>query len=103
MKNRILGMMVAGAALGMAMPPMNAPAQAGLNPLMPKAQGGVTAPQGGIGTLVQAMLGTGGGYGGGPARPNYRRGGYTVAQGKRAARKRRNVLRARGQYRRAVR
>lgn len=82
MKNRVLGVAVAAA---MAL------------------SGAVVAP---IREQVQKL--TGGDETGAPSDnprpPRYNRyGGYSVAHGRRLARKRRNVLRSKGQFRKAVR
>jgi len=101
MKNRVLLLAAAG-ALGLPLSNVpSAPQATQVLPPSPNVQGGMQAPQGGIGSLLQHLLTGGGGSRG--YRPRYSRGGHSVAQGKRAARKRRNVLRARGQYRQAVR
>lgn len=104
MKNRVLGLAVmAAAGLSMSVSPAMQPRSGGTEatPLSPTAQSGMQAPQGGISTLLRAILD--GGAGTKPPRTNFRRGGYSVAQGKRRARKRRNVQRARRHFRAAVR
>lgn len=103
MKNRVLGIAVAAAALGVAMPGMQPLKPSGLNAIAPHAQGSTQAPQGGIGTLLQAMLAYGNARGYGYRKPTYGGRGHSVAHGQRMARKRRNQLRAKGQYRKAVR
>lgn len=67
--------------------------------------GGMTAPQGGIGSLLHSMqLARAHGAGGAPSRPRFKTNtGFSCAEGKRRARRRRNQLRAKGQYRSAVR
>lgn len=65
--------------------------------------GGMTAPQGGIGTLLNAIQAVGGGTYGRPPRPRFKKQGWSVAEGRRRARRRRNQLRAKGRYRQAVR
>lgn len=66
--------------------------------------GGMTTPQGGIGTLLQAIgHARGSNAGAGFIKPRYTRPGHSVAHGQRMAQKRRNRLRARGQFRKAVR
>lgn len=66
-------------------------------------QGGMHVPQGGIGSILQALMG-GRGFGSNTGwRQRYIGRGYTVAHGRRMAAKRRNRLRAKGQFRKAVR
>lgn len=66
--------------------------------------GGMTAPQGGIASLLNAIGHVGGGAYGQPPRPRFKRNtGYSVAEGRRRSRRRRNQLRAKGHHRSAVR
>lgn len=66
--------------------------------------GSLAVPQGGIGSLLGAMLQSGGGRGWGVRRPTFRNyNGYSCAEGKRRARRVRNKLRAKGQHRSATR
>ena len=106
MKNRVLLFAAAG-ALAAGMGPLMGAAQPGMHPLVAGERvtpGMGQMPQGGIGSLLESVFG-GPNRGGvaGPRRPNYQGRGQTVAQAKRNARKRRNVLRSKGHFRKAVR
>lgn len=103
MKNRSL--FIAAVAAAMAAPQVGvAPsAEPIARPTQAQPQGGMHTPQGGIGTLLQALMG-GRGFGGATGwRQRYIGRGYSVAHGRRMATKRRNRLRAKGQFRKAVR
>lgn len=103
MKNRVL-LMAAAAALALPGVAKMPGAQVQLTPPnAPQGAGGTQSPQGGIGSLFDAFR-SGGNAGAGFHRPKYQkeRGpGHLAA--KRLKRKRRNKLRAKGQFRKAVR
>lgn len=104
MKNRSLIFAALAAMAGSVGP-------AGVATLQPIAQspsavsGQAGSPNSHVSFLQQmAGIGSGGGMGYGNNGPRYRDNrGFSVAEGKRRARKTRNRLRARGQHRRAVR
>lgn len=102
MKNRILGLMAAAAAMGLAAPGGGAiHTQRGMNP-----PGQSTNPAGmTLAELLQRYNANSVGFGGGGyERPSYPNGpGWSNASVKRMKRKRRNRLRAKGQHRQAVR
>jgi hypothetical protein len=108
MKNRVLGLAAVAAAAGL----VGSPLGQSVNLLQvrsatapnAKAPGGMQLPQGGIGSMLGALL-DGRGYGGGRFHQHKYKGarGHSVAEGKRRARRSRNRLRARGQFRAAVR
>jgi hypothetical protein len=106
MMRRSVGLAIAG-ALAASMP------GAGMRVAAPQVQvgspataqpgGSMTAPQGGIGSMLGTLLN---GSLGGPSRPprNKKKGlGWSVAEAKRRAVRKRNKLRSKGQFRKAVR
>jgi hypothetical protein len=106
MRNRSSLLIAAALAAGLMGPQSQAPGRV----LQVTQQGGGgaqpvgTLPGGGIGTLLGDMLRSGGNAGGGFVRPKYQKDrgpGHLAA--KRLKRKRRNKLRAKGQFRQAVR
>lgn len=102
MKNRILGLAVAAAALagGATVVGGGGPAvKVGTN-LQP-AQQGTLEKQAEV-RAIQERTASGYGYGWGSS-PIRKKDGYSVAHGKRMALKKRNRLRARGHHRKAVR
>ncbi len=106
MKNRTLLMMASAAALAAPMAQLAVPVAAERSaqaPVNTRLLAGGQLPQGGISSLLEAVL-MGRGHSGGAAyKPTYGGRGHTVAHGRRMARKRRNVLRSKGQFRKAVR
>lgn len=104
MKNRVLGLAVAIAALGMIGTGHRAPTAAPtLAPIGPAAQGSIGgAFQSFGGGWSSVVMSASGHYG--IRRNNYRKhGGWSVAEGKRRANRARNRLRAKGHHRAAVR
>lgn len=105
MKNRVLGLAIVGAMLGMGGPHVLL-FSGGLPSV---SVGGPGAPQsglrgGGSGPgYSMAGLFSGGGLRHGGYRPGYKKRGWSVAEDRRRARKRRNKLRAKGHHRAAVR
>jgi hypothetical protein len=96
----------AAAGFGAVGPQVGAPAPLLQIAPAPGAQpgGAMHAPQGGIGTMLQAMLRRGGLGGFGVLKPTYRKNtGYSCAEGARRKRRQRNALRSKGQFRKAVR
>lgn len=103
MKNRVLLAAVAAAALAGPQIGSAPGTQVFQAPPSAQPQGGMHVPQGGIGSILQALMG-GRGFGSNTGwRQRYIGRGYTVAHGRRMAAKRRNRLRAKGQFRKAVR
>lgn len=109
MKNRTLGLAVAAAALAGAMVPI----YGGKAPMFgqsvsqqggQRVTGGMTAPQGGIGSMLGAILDGRGSSSGSTRPPRFnKRTGWSCAEAKRRKRRFRNKLRAKGQFRKAVR
>lgn len=105
MKNRVLGLAVVAAALAAA-----GPIPGGVK-VMPTlgVQSGPGAPAGGVlsggagSGYSLAGLFSGGGLRGNHYRPSYKKRGWSVAEDRRRARKRRNKLRAKGHHKAAVR
>lgn len=101
MKNRVLGLAVVAAALAAGGP---LPGLVKVSPTVGSygapSLGGLLGGGSGAGYSVAGALS--GGYGG-SFRPHYKKRGWSVAEDRRRARKRRNKLRAKGQHRKAVR
>lgn len=104
MKNRMLGIAVAAAALGMGALPVGGDATQGAKAQQLRSGGNPADNQGRNATSSQLLAMVSGGGFGRPERPTYRnRNGCTVAEAKRRSIKFRNRLRAKGQFRKAVR
>lgn len=99
--------MMAMAAAALAMGSQFAPASStpqGFNAPGVRILGGMTAPQGGIGSMLGAMMNSTGGPGANHGKPRYtNRGGWSCAEAKRRKVRTRNKLRSKGQHRKAVR
>lgn len=107
MRNRILMLATAAAAgIGSLGPQVGPEARLLQMTQPPGAQpgGAQQAPQGGIGTMLEALLGYRRAGAGGFRKPTYRRNtGYSCAEGSRRKTRQRNKLRSKGQFRKAVR
>lgn len=101
-QNRVLGAVIAAAALAGLTPSLNAPSSA--QQVKASTLGGAPqVPGTTLAQVLQQIASQSESSRWSWWQPTYPRRGWTVAEGKRRARKARNRLRAKGQHKRAVR